>query len=158
VIYTHFAIRSWFTPPLAAPHRAHQMQVGCNTARSETIKRIKDNMVRYLAAGQNPVMVKVHWQARGKRMIGINDPDVSRLLIPAEDLQEWDEDPELYVNVVTSLCDCANNRVCAAPGLRLTTATSLTKGRTCQCSCTKTTHTIQMSPRRAFSRDRSWFA
>jgi hypothetical protein len=66
-------------------------------ARSETIKRIKDNMVRYLVAGQNPVLVDVHWQARGRGSSGINDPDIGRLLIPADDLPEWDADPDVYV-------------------------------------------------------------
>jgi hypothetical protein len=34
-----------------------------------------------------------------KALRGLNDPYTGRLLIPAEDLPEWDADPDLYVNI-----------------------------------------------------------
>jgi hypothetical protein len=69
-----------------------QMQDGCHAARSEAIKRIKDNTIRYLTAGQRPV--KVDERVRYKPLRGLNDPDIGRLLIPAQDLHEWDRDPD----------------------------------------------------------------
>ncbi|KAF8496387.1 hypothetical protein F5888DRAFT_1634920 [Russula emetica] len=69
-----------------------QMQEGCNAARSEAIKRVKDNTIRYLAAGRTPVEVDAH--LKHKVLRGLNDPHIGRLLIPAEDLSEWDTDPD----------------------------------------------------------------
>ncbi|KAF8490647.1 hypothetical protein F5888DRAFT_1637981 [Russula emetica] len=70
-----------------------QMQEGCNAARSEAIKRVKDNTIRYLAAGRTPVEVDAHLEH--KVLCGLNDPHIGRLLIPAEDLSEWDVDPDV---------------------------------------------------------------
>jgi hypothetical protein len=72
------------------------MQEGCNAARSETIKRIKDNTIRYLAAGRTPI--KVDAVIEHKALRGLNDRNIGRLLIPAEDLHEWDADPDAYVD------------------------------------------------------------
>jgi hypothetical protein len=66
-------------------------------ARSEAIRRIKDNTVRYLTAGRTPIRVDPNWQVMDKALHGLNDPVIGRLLIPAEDLLEWDADPEVYV-------------------------------------------------------------
>jgi hypothetical protein len=73
-----------------------QMQEGCNAARSEAIKRIKDNTIRYLAAGRTPI--KVDAQVEHKALRGLNDHNIGRLLIPAQDLHEWETDPDAYVN------------------------------------------------------------
>jgi hypothetical protein len=67
-------------------------------ARSEAVRRIKENMPRYLAAGQRPVNVGQHWKSSDKSMRGLNDPQFGRLLIPAGDLAEWNLDPDAYVN------------------------------------------------------------
>jgi hypothetical protein len=64
-------------------------------ARSKAIRRIKDNTVKYLAAGPRPI--KVDPQIKDKALRGFNDPNLGRLLIPAEDLHEWDVDPDAYV-------------------------------------------------------------
>ena len=71
-----------------------QMQEGCNAARSENIRRIKDNTTRYLAAGQTPVRVGEHTNHKALR--GLNDENIGRLIIPVEDLHEWDQDPDGY--------------------------------------------------------------
>ena len=68
------------------------MQGGCNTARSEAIRRIKQNAAIYLAAGRNPV--KIGSQIRDKSTLGLNNPLTGRLIIPADRLLEWDTDPE----------------------------------------------------------------
>lgn len=65
-------------------------------ARSEAIRRVKDNTIRYLAAGETPVMVDP--QSNNKALRGLNSVEFGRLLIPAEELGEWDADPELYVH------------------------------------------------------------
>lgn len=70
------------------------MQDGCNAARSEAIKRIKDNTIRYLAAGRTPIIVTA--QVDHKALRGLFDPKIGRLIIPAEDLKEWDADPDGY--------------------------------------------------------------
>lgn len=72
------------------------MQEGVNASRSEAIKRIKDNTIRYLAAGRNPI--KVDQLVEHKALRGLNDRNIGRLLIPAEDLHEWDADPDAYVD------------------------------------------------------------
>jgi hypothetical protein len=69
------------------------MQGGCNTARSESINRIKQNMVMYLAAGRNPVIFDL--QAKDKSSCGLNNTHIGRLLIPAQDVLEWDVDPDV---------------------------------------------------------------
>jgi hypothetical protein len=74
-----------------------QMQIGCSMARSEAIRRVKDNLVRYLASGRRPVNVDPHWHTKDKVLRGLNDPEIGRLLIPAEDLLDWDADPHAYV-------------------------------------------------------------
>lgn len=73
-----------------------QMQEGCNAARSEAIKRIKDNTIRYLTAGRTPI--KVDALVEHKALRGLNDRNIGRLLIPAEELHEWDADPDAYVD------------------------------------------------------------
>jgi hypothetical protein len=72
-----------------------QMQEGCNAARSEAIKRIKDNTIKYLAAGPTPINVDAHVEHKALR--GLNDRNIGRLLIHAEALHQWDEDPDAYV-------------------------------------------------------------
>jgi hypothetical protein len=72
------------------------MQEGCNAARSEAIKRIKDNTIKYLKAGRTPI--RVGDQVEHKALRGLNDRDIGRLLIPADSLHEWDEDPDAYVD------------------------------------------------------------
>jgi hypothetical protein len=73
------------------------MQEGSNAARSEAIKRIKDNTAKYLRAGGTPVMVNDE-QVQHKALRGFNDRNIGRLLIPADDLHEWDRDPDGYVD------------------------------------------------------------
>lgn len=68
-------------------------------ARSEAIRRIKDNLARYLAAGGNPVLISPHLQGMDKASRGLNHQDIGRLIIPAEDLAEWDADPDAYVDI-----------------------------------------------------------
>jgi hypothetical protein len=70
-----------------------QMQDGCNAARSEAIRRIKDNTVKYLGSGRTPIVVDA--QVDYKALRGLNDPNTGRLLIPADSLEEWDEDPHM---------------------------------------------------------------
>jgi hypothetical protein len=69
------------------------MQEGSNAARSEAIRRIKDNTVRYLRAGRTPITVD-DAQVQHKSLRGFNDRNIGRLLIPAESLHEWDMDPD----------------------------------------------------------------
>ena len=78
------------------------MQVGWNSACSEAIRRIKDNTVRYLAAGRTPVRVDMH--VEHKALWGLNDHNIGHLVIPATDLHEWERDPDVYVN---QLCEIA---------------------------------------------------
>ena len=80
-----------------------QMQDGCNAARSEVIRRIKDNMAKYLRAGRVPVIINAHLEHKALR--GLNDPHIGRLIIPAEDLHEWDADPDVYVNLSRAFID-----------------------------------------------------
>jgi hypothetical protein len=69
------------------------MQEGCSSARSDTIRRIKDNTGKYLGAG--PIHVKVDYsQIQYKALRGLNDSNIGRLLIPADQLYEWDLNPE----------------------------------------------------------------
>jgi hypothetical protein len=49
-----------------------QIQDGCNSARSEAIKRIKDNTVKYLKAGPAPITVDKD-QIQHKALRGLND-------------------------------------------------------------------------------------
>jgi hypothetical protein len=63
------------------------MQESCNAARSDTIKRIKDNTTAYLNAGQTPIIVD-EVQIREKPLRGFNNPEIGRLLVPAEDVHE----------------------------------------------------------------------
>jgi len=70
-----------------------QMQEGCNAARSEAIKRIKENTIKYLAAGKTPIQVDVQ-QVQHKALRGLNERNIGRLLIPASELEDWDADPE----------------------------------------------------------------
>jgi hypothetical protein len=72
------------------------MQDGCNASRSEAIKWIKDNTVKYLTAGHTPI--RVDGQVEHKALRGLNDPNIGRLLIPADTLHEWDADPNAYVD------------------------------------------------------------
>ena len=69
-----------------------QMQGGCNMARSEAIRRIKQNMIVYLAAGRNPL--RFDSQSKDKSSRGLNHPITGRLLIPAEYVLDWDADPD----------------------------------------------------------------
>ena len=78
------------------------MQDRCNLACSEAIRRIKDNTVRYLAAGRTPIRVDTHVEHKALR--GLNDHNIGCLVIPATDLHEWDRDPDAYVN---QLCEIA---------------------------------------------------
>jgi hypothetical protein len=75
---------------------AIQMQDGCNAARSEIIKRIKDNTGRYLRAGRTPVEVD-DTQIQHKPLRGLNNCNIGRLIIPADDVREWDLNPDSYV-------------------------------------------------------------
>jgi hypothetical protein len=103
--YQADADTSYFNDVVEAVRKAHiscdaltyviQMQEGCNAARSEAIKRIKDNTIKYLAAGPTPI--KVDAQVEHKALCGLNDRNIGRLLIPAEALHEWDADPDAYV-------------------------------------------------------------
>ena len=68
------------------------MQEGCNAARSEAIKRIKENTAKYLTAARVPV--KVDPRTEHKALRGLNDPDFGRLIIPASELHEWEADPD----------------------------------------------------------------
>lgn len=52
-------------------------------------------MIRYLAAGQKPVIVGDHISYKALR--GLIDPHIGRLLIPAEDVPKWDINPHAYV-------------------------------------------------------------
>jgi len=72
------------------------MQAGCNMACSKAICQVKDNMIRYLVAGKNPVMVDP--QSTDKALHGLNSIEYGCLLIPANNLSEWDADPDLYVH------------------------------------------------------------
>jgi hypothetical protein len=72
------------------------MQDGCNAARSEVIKRIKENTIKYLKAGRTPITPDD--QVEHKALRSLNDRDIGRLLIPAESLHQWDEDPDAYVD------------------------------------------------------------
>ena len=69
-----------------------QMQGGCSVARSESIRRIKQNIVVYLGAGRKPVQIDT--QMKDKSLRGLNHPQIGRLLVPAEHLLDWDEDPD----------------------------------------------------------------
>lgn len=84
-----------------------QMQWGCNTARSEAVRRIKLNMIAYLAAGPKPIRIDAQTiETKDKSSLGLNDPDFGRLLIPAEYVHKWDADPDAYVNpLIQSLAD-----------------------------------------------------
>jgi hypothetical protein len=70
-----------------------QIQGGCSLARSESIRRVKQNMVVYLGAGRKPV--KIDTQIMDKSLRGLNHPQIGHLLIPAEHLLKWDEDPDV---------------------------------------------------------------
>lgn len=59
-----------------------QMQGACNMAHSKAIRCIKQNIVRYLEAGQVPI--KLDTQARDKSLHSLNNPITGQLLIPAE--------------------------------------------------------------------------
>ncbi len=72
-----------------------QMQDGCNAARSDAIKRIKEHTISYLASGRMPI--KVDPQVKHKVLRGLTDHDIGRLLIPAEDLEDWDADRDAYI-------------------------------------------------------------
>ena len=61
-------------------------------ARSEVIRWIKQNMVMYLAAGQNPISFDS--QAKDKLLRGLNSLVTGCLLIPAKHILEWDVDPK----------------------------------------------------------------
>jgi len=74
-----------------------QMQEGSNTACSEAIRRIKDNMIKYLAAGRTPIQVNIR-QVQHKALRGLHNRNIGCLLIPAEDVHEWDADPDAYVD------------------------------------------------------------
>jgi hypothetical protein len=89
------AVRSAHTSRSAQTYAIVQMQFGSNMARSEVIRRIKDNMVKYLAAGRRPVRLDPNWKSSDKALHGLNHPVIGRLLIPADDLPEWDADPDL---------------------------------------------------------------
>jgi hypothetical protein len=69
-----------------------QIQCGCNASRSEAIKRVKENTIKYLAAGQSPIILSA--QINHKELHGLNDPIIGRLIIPVEDVEEWDQDPD----------------------------------------------------------------
>jgi hypothetical protein len=84
-----------------------QMQGGCNAARSEAIRRIKQNMFMYLAAGRKPV--KIDSQVKDKSSRGLNHPEIGRLLIPAEHLLKWDAHPNAYVHPSQSMRSHTNN-------------------------------------------------
>lgn len=56
-----------------------QMQGGCNTACSELLRWIKQNMFIYLGAGPNPIRIDL--QANDKSMLGLNNPETGCLLI-----------------------------------------------------------------------------
>lgn len=77
-------------------YKGYQIQDGCNAARSEAIKRIKDHAIRYLAAGRVPVTINA--QVHHKELRGLNDSEIGRLLIPAQEVHQWDLDPDAYVH------------------------------------------------------------
>jgi hypothetical protein len=89
------AVRSAHTSCSAQIYATIQMQVGSNMARSEAIRRIKDNMIKYLAAGQRPLKVDPDWQSSNKALHGLNHPLIGHLIIPAANLSEWDADPDV---------------------------------------------------------------
>jgi hypothetical protein len=125
-----------------------QMQGGCNTARSETIRRIKLNIIVYLGAGQNPIKIN----SQDKSWCGLNNPVIGRLLIPAKYVTSWDADTDACVNRFLQL---SANMTFPARGMRSTLGPSKYRGRICPFSYTTTIHTNPTTLRRAFSRDRS---
>jgi uncharacterized protein YktA (UPF0223 family) len=147
------AVRSSAHTPCVVLMYIVQMQGGCNTARSEAIRRIKQNTVAYLAAGRKPV--KVDLQTKDKSSRGLNNPDFGRLIIPAEHLIDWDADPDAYVN---PLIQSPADTTFTARGLHSTKASSKYGGQICLCSCTTTIHTTPTILKRVFSRAHSWYA
>lgn len=71
------------------------MQKGCNAARSDTFKRINQFTDRYLNLGTKPIICNAGTTVKMSR--GLNHPQIGRLIIPAEQVAEWDEDPERYI-------------------------------------------------------------
>ena len=124
-----------------------QIQHGCSSARSEMTRRIKDNMIRYLGAGQNPVQVEHHVSVY-KAFRGLHDPNIGRLLIPAEDLDQWDEDPNGYVHL-SYIRPASKRDPAQEPTSRLECSSSQVVK--CPFFYTKTTHITQKIPRRVFS-------
>ncbi len=66
------------------------MQVGCNMAWSKAIRHVKENTMKYLTAGPKPI--KIDSQIKDKGLRGLHDHKFGRLLIPADDIKEWDMD------------------------------------------------------------------
>jgi hypothetical protein len=131
-----------------------QMQGGCNAARSEAIRRIKQNMFMYLAAGRKPV--KIDSQVKDKSSRGLNHPEIGRLLIPAEHLLKWDAHPNAYVHPSQSMRSHTNNISSTRDAFN--TGVLQIRGQICPPSCTTTMHTTPTILRRVFSGDRSWYA
>ena len=133
-----------------------QMQDGCNSARSEAIKRIKDNTVKYLAAGRTPIAVN-EAQVRHKTLRGLNDRAIGRLLIPADDLHEWDMDPDAYVHLPHTILNLSliAHVHDTGPELTIYLGCSPFGGRPCLRSYTRIIRTITKTPRKVFSEEPS---
>ena len=90
-----------------------QMQNRCNSAHFKAIKHIKDNTVKYLAAGQTPITVnKV--QVKHKMLHGLNNRTIGCLLIPADNLHGWDMDPNTYIHLphtILTNCSCPQYKI-----------------------------------------------
>lgn len=71
------------------------MQKGCNSARSEAVKRINQFTDKYLDSGTRPIKCDARTMAKTYR--GLNHPQIGRLIIPAEHVVEWDENTVRYV-------------------------------------------------------------
>jgi hypothetical protein len=69
-----------------------QMRKGCNTARSDTFKRVNQFLDRYLNSGTRPIQCDARTLAKSSR--GLNHPKIGRLIIPERYVAEWDENPE----------------------------------------------------------------